>query len=80
MSKETGRKRGRPRKLNLYEKNDGWYTGQLLHGKTFQIDKEDYEKVRLYTRHHQFVWRNSQPAKQLHNPMVTLHQCRSSGA
>ena len=33
-----------------------------------------------YERHHQFVWRNSQPAKQLHNPMATLHQCRSSGA
>lgn len=33
-----------------------------------------------YERNHQFVWRNSQPAKQLHNPMVTLHQCRSSGA
>lgn len=49
MSKETDRKRGRPRKLNLYEKNDGLYTGQLLHGKTFQIDEEDYEKVCLYT-------------------------------
>ena len=36
--------------------------------------------VPAFLRHHQFVWRNSQPAKQLHNPMVTLHQCRSSGA
>ena len=49
MSREAGKKRGRPRKLNLYEKNNGWYTGQLLHGKTFQIDEADYEKVRLYT-------------------------------
>lgn len=49
MSREAGGKRGRPRKLNLYEKNDGWYTGQLLHGKTFQIDEADYEKVRVYT-------------------------------
>ena len=31
-------------------------------------------------RHHQFVWRNSQPAKQPHNPMATLHQCWSSVA
>ena len=31
-------------------------------------------------RHHQFVWRNSQPAKQPHNPMATLHQYRSSVA
>ena len=42
--------------------------------------KAEIEKVLLWMRHHQFVWRNSQPAKQLHNPMVTLHQCRSSGA
>lgn len=33
-----------------------------------------------FLRHHQFVWRNSQPAKQPHNPMATLHQYRSSVA
>ena len=33
-----------------------------------------------FLRHHQFVWRNPQPVKQLHIPMAALHQCQSSGA
>lgn len=43
------RKLGRPRKLNVYEKELGLCIGQLLHDKQFIIYSVDYEKVKGYT-------------------------------